>query len=230
VWGFEALLRWQHPDRGLLLPGEFLTVAEETGLIVPIGDWVLHQACSQAARWREVHPGDPLTIAVNLSSRQLTHPSLVDDVRGVLAVTGLDPATVVLEITESALMDDVSATEASLRALKGLGVRLAVDDFGTGYSSLSYLRRFPVDILKVDRVFVAGVGQNPEDSAIVTAVITLAHTLGLGAIAEGVETPEQLAELRSLGCDMAQGFHLARPVPSEAVDDLLASFPRPLAP
>ncbi|HEX9992592.1 MAG TPA: PAS domain S-box protein [Acidimicrobiales bacterium] len=230
VWGFEALLRWEHPERGILLPGEFLAVAEETGLIVPIGDWVLHQACSQAARWHEDHPDRPLTVAVNLSSRQLTHPSLVDDVRGVLALTGLDPSTVVLEITESALMDDVSATEAALRALKGLGVRLAVDDFGTGYSSLSYLRRFPVDVLKVDRVFVAGLGQNPEDSAIVTAVITLAHTLGLSAVAEGVETPGQLAELRHLHCDYAQGFHLARPVPAAAVDELLATFPRRLAP
>jgi len=226
IVGVEALLRWEHGERGLLLPGDFITVAEETGLIVPFGTWVLEQACRQLVRWQTAHPDLPrLSVAVNLSGRQLGHPKLVDDIGEVLSDTGIDPAQVELEITESVLMDDVEMSEETLQRLKALGVRLAVDDFGTGYSSLSYLRRFPVDLLKVDRSFVDGLGSDPSDSAIAAAVITLAHTLGLEAVAEGVETETQLAELRRLQCDTAQGFLLARPAPGDAIGELLASRP-----
>ncbi len=226
ITGVEALLRWEHPERGLLLPGDFITVAEETGLIVPIGAWVLDNACRQVQRWQASLPDlGPLMLSVNLSGRQLGHASLVDDVARVLAETGIDPAAVELEMTESVLMDDVEMSEETLGRLKRLGVKLVVDDFGTGYSSMSYLRRFPVDQLKVDRSFVDGLGRDPGDSAIVTAIVTLAHTLGLEAVAEGVESPDQLAELRALGCDRAQGFHFARPAPEAVIAELLVASP-----
>jgi diguanylate cyclase (GGDEF)-like protein/PAS domain S-box-containing protein len=222
IIGVEALLRWEHAERGLLLPGDFIAVAEETGLIVPIGSWVLDQACRQVQRWQAAIPElGPLVLAVNLSSRQLGHHRLVEDVARVLRDTGIDPSYVELEITESVLMDDVEMSEETLGRLKTLGVKVVVDDFGTGYSSLSYLRRFPVDLLKVDRSFVDGLGSDPGDSAIVTAIVTLAHTLGLRAVAEGVETEEQLGELRRVGCDSAQGFYFARPVPGHDVGELL---------
>ena len=224
IVGVEALLRWEHPERGLLLPGEFIGVAEETGLIVPIGAWVLHQACRQVQRWHADLPDHPpLRLAVNLSGRQLGHATLLEQVTTAITGTGIDPALVELEITESVLMDDVATSEETLARLKRLGVRIVVDDFGTGYSSLSYLRHFPVDQLKVDRSFVGGLGRDPSDSAIVAAVITLAHTLGLSAVGEGVETADQLAELRSLGCDLAQGFHVARPLPGHDLGVLLAT-------
>ncbi|MCB1002817.1 MAG: EAL domain-containing protein [Acidimicrobiales bacterium] len=227
VIGAEALVRWEHPDRGLLLPGEFIRVAEESGLIVPIGRWVLEQAIRQGQRWQAELPGlDPLYLCINLSRRQLSDPHLVDDVARVLDETGVDPGLIDLEITESVLMDDVELAHRALSRLHALGVKLVVDDFGTGYSSLSYLQRFPVDLLKIDRSFVAGLGVNKGDTAIVSAVLSLAHALGMQAIAEGVETPEQLAELRRLGCDMAQGYFLARPQPAQAVADLLARHPR----
>jgi len=226
ILGVEALLRWEHPERGLLLPGDFIAVAEETGLIVPIGAWVLDQACRQVQRWHASNPAmPPLVVAVNLSGRQLEHPRLADDVGRVLADTGIAPERVELEITESVLMDDVEMSRETLDRLKALGVRLVVDDFGTGYSSLSYLRRFPVDQLKVDRSFVDGLGTDPGDSAIVTAIVTLAHTLGLEAVAEGVETDGQLAELRRLECDKAQGFFMARPQPGHETGELLTTDP-----
>src|SRR6266511_2028057 len=187
--GAEALVRWQHPDRGLVGPQEFIGLAEETGLIVPIGTYVLREACLQAARWRTVSPGrDPMCIKVNLSARQFAHPNLVEVVAGILDETGVDPASVYLEITESVLMEDAESTSGALRELKSLGVSLAVDDFGTGYSSLIYLKRFSVDELKVDRIFVAGLLGNAEDAAIVVAVVNLAHALGVKAVAEGVES------------------------------------------
>jgi diguanylate cyclase (GGDEF)-like protein/PAS domain S-box-containing protein len=227
VTGVETLVRWEHPERGLLNPGEFISVAEETGLIVPIGAWVLEQACRQTQRWRATRPGlDRLMVSVNLSGRQLGHPELVTEVAAILTETGIDPSLVELEITESVLMDDVEMSHETLERLKRLGVKLVVDDFGTGYSSLSYLHRFPVDLLKVDRSFVARLGGDPGDAAIVTAIITLAHTLGLEAVAEGVETAEQLEELRRLGCDRAQGYHLARPAPEGVIAELLAGDPR----
>ena len=225
--GVEALLRWEHPERGLLLPGDFITVAEETGLIVPIGSWVLDQACRQAQRWQAVSdPTTPLRVAVNISGRQLGHPRLTEDVAAIMADTGIDPADVELEITENVLMDDVEMSAETLQQLHELGVKLAVDDFGTGYSSLSYLRRFPVDVLKVDRSFVDGLGEDPNDSAIVTAIVTLAHTLGLSSVAEGVESAQQLAELRVLGCDRAQGYFMARPATGHEIGEMLAAQPR----
>jgi len=229
VTGVEALLRWEHPQRGLLLPAEFLRVAEESGLVVPVGSWVMRQACRQIQRLRVEVPGyDNLQVAVNLSARQIGHPYLVDELAKVLADTSVGPDTLVLEITESVLMDDVPANGETLRRLKDLGVRLAIDDFGTGYSSLAYLRRFPVDVLKVDRSFVSGLGVDPEDAAITNAVITLSHTLGLVAIAEGVESPLQRDELIRLGCDQAQGFLLGRPMnPADLADFLIRQGPPP---
>jgi EAL domain-containing protein (putative c-di-GMP-specific phosphodiesterase class I) len=224
--GIEALLRWEHPERGLLHPDDFITVAEETGLIVPIGSWVLDQACRQAQRWQaSAASPTPLRISVNLSGRQLSHPSLVADVSSVLTTTGIDPGLVELEITESVLMDDVEMSSDTLGQLHALGVKLAVDDFGTGYSSLSYLRKFPVDLLKVDRSFIDALGEDNDDSAIVTAIITLAHTLGLVAVAEGVETAAQLEALRRLRCDRAQGFHMARPANDHETGELLRAHP-----
>jgi diguanylate cyclase (GGDEF)-like protein/PAS domain S-box-containing protein len=220
----EALVRWRHPDRGLLLPAEFVPIAEETGLIVPLGRKVLATACRDLAHWRRRQPPlSEVSVSVNLSGRQLGDHGLVDDLEAVIAETGVEPESIVLEITESLLMDDVEFSHQTLARLKRLRVQLAVDDFGTGYSSLSYLRSFPVDLLKVDRSFVAGLGAEGGDEAIVAAIIRLAHTLGLEAVAEGVETPAQLARLRALGCNLAQGFYLARPMPA---DDAFASLAR----
>jgi diguanylate cyclase (GGDEF)-like protein/PAS domain S-box-containing protein len=213
--GAEALVRWEHPDRGLIEPGEFIALAEETGLIVPIGTHVLREACRQARTWAAT--GSRPVIKVNLSGRQFAHPNLAGVVAEILAETGIDPATVYLEITETVLMEDAESTTTALADLKSLGVSLTVDDFGTGYSSLAYLKRFPVDELKVDRAFVAGLLTDQEDLAIVTAVINLAHTLGLNAVAEGVETTEQLTRLRELGCDIGQGYYFGRPLPAEVM-------------
>ena len=226
IAGVEALLRWEHPERGLLLPHDFLAVAEETGLLVWVGAWVLNEVTTQLTRWDAVRVGrSPLFVSVNLSARQLDHPDLVGEIGAVLAATGVDPGRIDLEISESVVMKDPASTLATLADLKALGVKLAVDDFGTGYSSLAQLRRFPVDIIKVDRAFVDGLGRSPEDAAICTAVVTLAHTLGMQAIAEGVESPAQLAELRALGCDMAQGFHVSQAVGADAIDRLLRDDP-----
>ncbi len=220
----EALVRWRHPERGLLLPAEFVPIAEETGLIVPLGRSVLETACRDLARWRREHPTlSEVSVSVNISGRQLADRGLVEDLEAVIRSTGVEPESIVLEITESLLMDDVEFSHQTLARLKRLRVQLAVDDFGTGYSSLSYLRSFPVDLLKVDRSFVAGLGAEGGDEAIVAAIIRLAHTLGLEAVAEGVETPAQLARLRALGCNLAQGFYLARPMPAS---DAFASLTR----
>jgi diguanylate cyclase (GGDEF)-like protein/PAS domain S-box-containing protein len=213
ISGFEALLRWEHPERGLVGPDEFVPLAEETGLVVPIGQWALEQACHQVATWHA--NGARLTMSVNLSPRQLTEPTLVDAVAAGIKGLGVDPDTLWLEITETTLMGDAEAAVTTLRALRALGVHLAVDDFGTGYSSMTYLKRFPVEALKVDRSFVDGLGREPEDTAICTAVVSLAHALGLRAVAEGVETPDQLAELRTLGCELAQGYLFGRPAPAD---------------
>jgi diguanylate cyclase (GGDEF)-like protein len=225
VVGVEALVRWDHPQRGLLTPADFLSLAEETGLIVPIGNWVLEEALRQAEQWRAARPGRPVQISVNLSARQHEDPNLVRNIENALAATGTDPANLCLEITETVVMEDVDATLRIFDALKRLGAKLSVDDFGTGYSSLASLRRFPVDSLKVDRSFVSGLGNGftAEDAAIVTAVISLAHNLGLTAVAEGIETADQLAQLRSMDCDMAQGFYFARPRPAAAIGELLGA-------
>jgi diguanylate cyclase (GGDEF)-like protein len=222
VVGVEALVRWEHPDRGLLGPGEFVPLAEETGLIVPIGAWVLREACRRMQRWQAVRgPDEPLTLSVNVSARQLAYGALPGTVAAILAETGVDARDLCLEVTESVLIEDLESSRATLCALEALGVRVAIDDFGTGYSSLQHLRRFPVDSVKIDRSFVAGLPHSPEDEAIVSAVTELAHALGLSVTAEGVETVEQLASLRACGCDTAQGFLLARPGSPELVDEIV---------
>ena len=217
----EALVRWKHPQRGLLFPGDFVGLSEETGLIVPLGRWVLHEACRQVPQWQLATPGSQLGISVNLSARQLQQPGLVEEIAAVLRETRLEPGALRLEITETVVMHDAPATLAKLEALKALGVRLAIDDFGTGYSSLGYLKRFPVDNLKIDRSFVAGIGSDVEDSAIVRAVITVAKSLGLSVTAEGIENAEQLEHLRALGCDHGQGYYFAKPVTGDRVPALL---------
>jgi len=214
--GAEALVRWAHPDRGLLAPAQFIDLAEETGLILPAGRWVIEEACRRSREWRMEH-GPGFVVSVNLSSRQLSNPDLVEHVRSALDDTGADAAGLCFEITENVLMDDAEATMGAITALKRLGVGLSIDDFGTGYSSLGYLKRFPVGAVKVDRSFIDGLGSDPEDSAIVAAVIGLGHALGLTVIAEGVETDRQLAELAVLGCDAAQGYLFARPGPGADV-------------
>lgn len=220
--GFEALLRWHHPMRGSVSPAQFISLAEETGLIVPIGQWVVTQACRQAQEWhRSSDHAQGLTMHVNLSGRQFQHPDLVADVACAVQASGLNPCQVVLEITESVVMDDAATNIATLRALKALGVQIAIDDFGTGYSSLSYLRRFPVDILKIDKTFVDGLGQDAEATAIVEAVITLAHTLGLTVVAEGIETAGQAQQLAALGCEAGQGYFYAKPLRAAAAGALL---------
>jgi diguanylate cyclase (GGDEF)-like protein len=217
VLAVEALLRWEHPERGLLAPGEFVGVAEDTGLIVPIGAWVLQEACRQAAAWSDT----PVTMRVNLSARQLRHPGLVADIRRALADSGVAPRDLCLELTESMLMQDVERSTAVLGELRALGVRLALDDFGTGYSSLAYLRHLEVDRLKVDRSFMAELDDTPGEQTIVAAIIGMARGLGLAVTAEGIETQEQLARVRSLGCDAVQGFLLARPAPPGEIAHLL---------
>jgi EAL domain-containing protein (putative c-di-GMP-specific phosphodiesterase class I) len=214
----EALIRWAHPERGLVPPGVFIPVAEETGLIVPIGQWVLEEACRQVRTWQAWRGTDrPLVLSVNLSARQFQHPDLVADIERALRVTGLDPCTLKLEVTESVVMQDAAAATTTLQQLKVLGIQLAIDDFGTGYSSLAYLKRFPVDTLKIDRSFVDGLGSDGQDTAIVQSVVALAKTLQLDVTGEGVETPTQAAHLRALGCDRAQGYLFARPLPAGAM-------------
>jgi len=227
ISGFEALVRWQHPERGLVAPDQFIPLAEETGLVVPIGAWVLEQACRQAADWQAA--GAPVSISINLSPRQLAEANLPGTVAAALDRTGVDRDRVWLEITESTLMRDAESAVSMLHELRDLGVHLAVDDFGTGYSSMTYLKRFPVDSLKVDRSFVDGLGREPEATAICTAVVSLAHALGMGAVAEGVETPEQLDALRSLGCEFAQGYLFGRPAPPDHYG-MRAAAPRALEP
>ncbi len=231
VVGVEALLRWQHPTRGLVAPDEFVPFAERSGLIVQIGDWVMREACHQGARWqRASRPGHVPTMSVNVSGRQLAHGArLVDTVQEALADSGLDPAALVLEVTESALMDDAEAALRVVERLKSLGVRIAIDDFGMGYSSLVYLKRFPVDLLKVDRSFIAGLGRNREDSAIARSVIDLAHAFDIAAVAEGIETPDQLAELQYLECHFGQGFLWSPGRPAEDLGHEL-SLPEPALP
>jgi diguanylate cyclase (GGDEF)-like protein/PAS domain S-box-containing protein len=223
IVGVEALVRWEHPVHGLMHPSAFIPLAEETGLILPLGRMVLAEACRHAARWRDVAPERPFMVSVNLSARQLADRALVDTVRQAVQSNRIEPATLCLEITESVLMDEAETSVRTLRALKAIGVRLAVDDFGTGYSSLSYLKRFPVDYLKIDRSFVDGLGRDPEDTAIVSAVVTLAHSLGLEVVAEGVETVQQRDELRRLGASHAQGFHWSEPVDPAEVERLLVA-------
>jgi EAL domain-containing protein (putative c-di-GMP-specific phosphodiesterase class I) len=208
--GAEALLRWQDPEFGLVTPDAFIGLAEETGLIIPIGEWALAEACRTVARWEEVGLLSPeFTMAVNLSARQVAQSDLAEKVHSVIKQSGPMASRLCLEITESVLMEE-SSVEV-MQALRDLGVHLSIDDFGTGYSSLGYLKRFPVNSVKVDRSFVDGLGTDGEDSAIVAAVVSLGHALGLSVVAEGVETSGQLQELLALGCDRAQGYWFSGP-------------------
>jgi diguanylate cyclase (GGDEF)-like protein/PAS domain S-box-containing protein len=229
LFGFEALIRWEHPERGLVPPMEFVPLAEETGLIVPLGVWALEQACQQAVRWHEQSPDAPLlSMSVNLSPRQLAEPALPNDVARVLHDTGIPPSSLWLEITESTLMRDAESALSALGALQALGLHLAVDDFGTGYSSLAYLERLPVEALKIDRSFTEGVGRRKDSTAIVGAVVGLARALRLSTVAEGIETPEQFQQLRALGCEVGQGFLFGPARPAEVYgSDPRRMFDRP---
>jgi len=215
ISGVEALLRWQHPTRGLVLPGEIIPLAEETGLIQPLGEWALRASCEQIRELRALHP--MLRVAVNMSARQFQQPNLVETVAGILRQTGFDPAALELEITESLLMQNVVETTATMHKLGELGVCFAVDDFGTGYSSLAYLKHLPIARVKIDRSFVSSIPADGNDTAIVTAIISMAHGLGLEVVAEGVETAEQLDFLRAQGCDLAQGYYFSRPLAMDAL-------------
>jgi diguanylate cyclase (GGDEF)-like protein len=225
IVGVEALVRWQHPTWGLVSPGEFVPVAEASNLILEVGTWVLNTAADQSAEWRARYGDRTPYVSVNISGRQFDQDDVVEAVARALERSGAEATDLCLEITESILMDDVERTAATLGRLKALGVRLAVDDFGTGYSSLSYLRRFPVDMLKVDQSFVSGLGHDPEDSAIVQAVVHMGRALRLTTVAEGVETGHHVIELRELDCDVAQGYHFARPRPAESITQLLDAGP-----
>jgi EAL domain-containing protein (putative c-di-GMP-specific phosphodiesterase class I) len=213
VTGAEALLRWQHAELGLIPPDRFIPIAEESGLIVEIGEWVVHRACAQMAEWRDL---PELKIAVNVSRHEMVAGGLVDAVQQAMQRHGIAAGRLVVELTESMLMDRVDFTTRQLKALRALGVDLSIDDFGTGYSSMSYLRRFPLDELKIDRSFVAGTPADKAGTAIVQTIIALGHSLGMRVVAEGVETEEQRALLHSLGCDSFQGYLCSRPLAPEA--------------
>ncbi len=223
IVAMEALVRWEHPQRGVLLPQDFIPLAEETGLVAPIGRWVLEEACRQGRLWQRTRPDDPSArVSVNLSAKQFGQAGIVRDVADALQRTDLAADNLYLEITESTAMGDAAGTSATLRELKSLGVHLVIDDFGTGYSSLSYLKRFPVDALKIDKSFVDGLGEDEEDTAIVRAVITLAKALGIEVVAEGVETAQQVAHLWAMGCTMGQGSYFSEPLPGDAATALIA--------
>ena len=222
ISGFEALLRWQHPVRGLIFPAAFLSVAEETGLIIPIGQWILRESCRQARIWQEQIEADPpLTISVNLGSKQFSQPDLSEGISEMLLETGFDARSLKLEITESVAMENAGEATHRIGKLKGLGVELYIDDFGTGYSSLSYLCRFPVSTLKIDRSFVNQIGTRDENSEIVRAIVALAHNLHMEVIAEGVETEEQMSYLKNLRCEYGQGYHFSAPVGAESAKELI---------
>jgi diguanylate cyclase (GGDEF)-like protein/PAS domain S-box-containing protein len=222
VAGVEALVRWEHPEHGLVPPADFIPVAEESGLVVPLGARVLRAACEQVARWQRETRHPDLRLTVNVSARQMATPEFVDTVQEILADTGLDPDSLGLEITERLLLEETPGTALTIELLQALGVRLLLDDFGTGYSSLRYLQRYPLDGLKVDRAFVAGLGDDGAgDGALVQAIVGMARALGMGVIPEGVETDGQLRRLAALGCDHAQGFLLSRPLPAGGLEALL---------
>lgn len=223
IVGLEALVYWEHPKRGLVEPEAFIPLAEETGLILPLGRWIVETACRQAVHWAGRRGDAPLAMSVNLSTHQFQHPDLVEEVAGTLSQTGLAPESLNLEITETVMMEDAAVTSKTLHQLKALGVQLSLDDFGAGYSSLGYLKHFPIDHLKIDKAFVAGLGHDRADTAITQMVITLAKALGMRVVAEGVESAEQAAQLRALGCDVGQGYYFAQPQPASAIDTVLAT-------
>lgn len=222
IVGVEALIRWNHPDRGLVEPDEFIYVAEEMGLIFPIGEWALETACRQLVEWRGRGVGTGVRMSVNVSARQFQDPMFVDKVKATLNEAGLAARSLELELTESAAMRDVVHSIRTLKALNRLGVRASIDDFGTGYSSLAYLRQFPIDTVKIDRSFIENIADSPDSASIVTAIITLAETLGMTTIAEGVETEEQLALLQASSCPVYQGFHFGAPLPAAEIEQVLA--------
>ena len=222
ISGFEALVRWNHPEKGFISPANFIPLAEETGLIVEIGEWVLREACQQMERWQKIFPSDPpLFVSVNLSSKQFVQSDLIQRITQIIKETKINPEGLKLEITESAVMDDVDSATEMLKKLRALGIKLSIDDFGTGYSSLSYLHRFPIDTLKVDRSFVVNMSEDSENVEIVRTIVSLAQNLGMNVIAEGVETKEQLAALRKLGCENGQGYLFSKPVAAKAAENLI---------
>jgi predicted signal transduction protein with EAL and GGDEF domain len=223
LWGLEALVRWDHPERGLLNPDEFVPVAEESGLVVPMGELVLGEACHRAVEWQREFPRTPpLAMSVNLSGRQLRRPNLHEVVRQALEESGLSASSFGLDITETVYIGALEANTAALDRLKALGIRISLDDFGTGYSSVSYLKRLPADILKIDKTFTRGLGVEVEDTAIMQSIVDLAHILGMEVVAEGLEVEEQETLLKEMGCDMAQGFHFAKPLPPDEVVGFLS--------
>jgi diguanylate cyclase (GGDEF)-like protein len=229
IVAMEGLLRWNHPERGLLRPLAFIPVAEESRLIVPIGRWVIEQACLQAARWQQLHPDDaPVGVSVNLSARQVADPELISHLEGSFRASGIEPSTLWLELTETTLLEDTALVERTLIALKRLGVHLVLDDFGTGFSSLGYLKRLPLSMIKLDRSFVKDIGAGSHDAAIVRAVSEMADAMGIGVVAEGIETEAQLRAAKELGCGYAQGFHFAEPVSPPEIGGLLAAPLPPL--
>jgi diguanylate cyclase (GGDEF)-like protein len=227
IEGWEALVRWQHPERGLVPPLDFIPLAEETGIIVPLGNWVIQEACRQAGHWARVFPADPPRLmSVNLSARQFGNRDLITDVMSALDMAGLDPHCLKLELTESVMMRDPLASLEAMKAFQSMNIKLVVDDFGTGYSSLSYLKRFPVDTLKIDKSFVDGLGKDAESTAIVTAVVSLAKSLGMKVTAEGIETYDQMEHLQQLNCDHGQGYYFSRALTPQAMEAMMVQNPR----
>lgn len=216
--GVEALLRWRHPERGVVQPHDFIFELERTGLIVPVGEWVLREACEQSMKWNS--KGYEMSMSVNVSAIQLERDRVIDDVHRALESTGIDPSSLILELTESALMHDVDATLTRLKLLKALGVRLAIDDFGTGYSSLAYLRQFPIDVLKIDQSFVSGMVDAAESAAIVHTLVQLGKVLGLTTVAEGVESNDQRELLKAEGVNVGQGYLFSKPLEVSGVEEL----------
>jgi EAL domain-containing protein (putative c-di-GMP-specific phosphodiesterase class I) len=222
ISGFEALVRWNHPQKGLVSPADFISVAEETGLIVELGRWVLEQSCYQMSAWQIQNPSSPpLSISVNLSGKQFLQNDLIEQIQRILRETELDPLSLKLEITESVVMENAEIASSMLSQLRTLGVQLSIDDFGTGYSSLSYLHRFPVNTLKIDRSFISRMGSGDENTEIVRTILTLANNLGMDVIAEGVETENHLAQLKEMKCKFGQGYLFAKPVNAQAAGELL---------
>jgi EAL domain-containing protein (putative c-di-GMP-specific phosphodiesterase class I) len=220
--GFELLMRWNSPQYGPISPDDFIPIAENSGMVVPIGLWALEQACMQLKAWHAAYPREtPLTLGVNVSMRQLTHSSFQEEVSSILKRTGVDPGSLELELTETSAMANPHQTIENLAMLKRLGLRLALDDFGTGYSSLAYLQKLPIDVLKIDRAFIRGLGRDRNDAEIVQLILTLSRLLGLDTVAEGVESLTQVAVLRNLGCHLGQGFYFSIPLPAGEAERLL---------